>query len=91
MQKHTDEEIEKAVIEAAYEINRKQAVKAEPRHNLKDMLAGKTVSALRELAKLYEVRGYSGMAKQPLIEAVISKMSDDEKIASYLSNNLLSS
>jgi hypothetical protein len=84
MQKKTDEEIEKAVIEAAYEINRKQAVKAEPCHNLKDMLAGKTVSALRELAKLYEVRGYSGMAKQPLIEAVISKMSDDEKIASYL-------
>ena len=69
---------------ATDEINMEQAVKAEPCYNLKDMLASKNVTALRELAKLYKVHGYSGMTKQPLIQAIISQMTNDEIMAEYL-------
>jgi hypothetical protein len=84
MKKHTYEEIEQAILEAVGDINMEQAVKSEPCYALADILGGKTVPVLRELAKLYKVQGYSNMNKQLLIKALIPKMTDDKIMPEYL-------
>lgn len=76
MQKHTEDEIEQAILEAVNDINMEHAIETEPHHSLVEMLSNKTVTALRDLAKLHKVRGYTGMNKQALTQALISRLTD---------------
>ena len=49
------------------------------------ILKNKTVPALRELAKLYKIQGYSGMKKQMLVQALALQMSDDKIMSEIFS------
>ncbi len=81
----SENEFVNAIKEAIYLINLESIDKGEPCYSLPDMLARKNVAALRNLGKLYDVKGYSKMNKALIIQALNTEMQEPFRLKHILS------
>lgn len=77
-------ELTKKILNIVHEINMENSVKQKPAYTLLEMLSTKSIATLKELSRLYMVRGFSKMNKHEIISAVIEKMTDRNMLMELL-------
>lgn len=79
------QQLEEAVLAEIHEIAKEQALHAQPECNLAAALAMHTVTFLRDLARIYRIKGFSRMNKAALVEEIVPVLSRPEILQIALS------
>ncbi|MDR3277600.1 MAG: SEC-C domain-containing protein [Oscillospiraceae bacterium] len=72
----TDEELGEAISRIVQKENKKRATPGEPRHTLEEMLSSRSATALKTLAKIHRVKGYTKMDKPALVSGVSARLTN---------------
>ena len=77
-------ELTEKILAIVHEVNIENSEKQRPVYTLSEMLSTKSITTLKELCKLYMVRGFSKMNKQEIIIALIEKLTDSNILMEFL-------